>query len=192
MLKSVFLGGCILLMAAGLSGCVSIVDATTSEPIKTDPGRRTIGDKWDDANLGTIVGVNIKKASEDLDKAHINIHVFNQIVLLTGEVPTKEAYELAGSTARDVRLVRQVYNELQVKSDSGFMSRANDNFLELKIKTKLIGHEDIDSDRVRVIVEDEIVYLMGLMTMIQAEKITDVVANTGGVKKVVRAIEYIE
>lgn len=175
-----------------LSGCVSIVDATTAEPIKTDPGKRSMGDKWDDANLTTIVAVNLRKASEELDDAHINVHSFNQVILLTGEIPTKEAYELAGKTARDVSRVRQVYNELQIQPNTSFLSRTNDNYLEMKIASKLIAHDDIDSSRVEIIVENEIVYLMGLITMVQAEKITDVVANTNGVKKVVRAIEYIE
>lgn len=175
-----------------LSGCVSIVDATTQEPIKTDPGKRSMGNKWDDSNLSTIIAVNLRKASDELDDAHINVHSFNQAILLTGEVPTKEAYELAGETARVVSRVRQVYNELQMQPNTSFLSRANDNYLEMKIASKLIAHEDINSSRVEIIVENEIVYLMGLMTMIQAEKITDVVAHTDGVKKVVRAIEYIE
>jgi len=175
-----------------VSGCVSIVDATTDGPIQTDPGKRTLGDKWDDSNLKTIVAVNLRKAGESLDDAHINIHVYNQTVLLTGEVASKEAYELAGKTVRDITRVRQVYNELQIQPNTSFLSRTNDNYLELKIASKLIAHSDIDSSRVEVVVENETVYLMGIMTSIQAEKITDVVAHTNGVKKVVRAIEYIE
>lgn len=182
----------LLCLIFSVSGCVSIVDATTDGPIKTDPGKRSMGDKWDDSNLTTIVAVNLRKASEELDEAHINVNVYNQIVLLTGEVPTKEAHELAGKTVRDISRVRQVYNELQIQPKTSFLSRTNDNYLELKIASKLLAHSDIDSSRVEVIVENETVYLMGIMTLIQAEKITDVVANTGGVKKVVRAIEYIE
>ncbi|WP_045857349.1 BON domain-containing protein [Teredinibacter purpureus] len=175
-----------------LSGCVSLVDATTSGPIKTDPGRRSFGNKIDDSNLRTIVAVNLKKASEELDQAHINIYCFNQTVLMTGQVETKQAYTLAGETARNVSRVRQVYNELQIQPKTSFISRTNDGYLEIKIATKLLAHNDIDSSRVELVVEDAIVYLMGIMTQVQADKITDVVANTSGVKKVVRAIEYIE
>jgi len=185
---------CLVLLASLplLHGCVTIVDATTTEPIKTEPGRRTFGDKWDDRNLRTITAVNLRKASEELDKAHINVHCFNQVILLTGEVPTKAAYELAGKTARAVANVRQVYNELQIEQDSHFMSRVNDEYLELKINSKLVSKPDIDSGRLKVIVEDEVVYLMGTMTMAEAEKVTDIVASSGGIEKVVRAIEYIE
>ncbi|SMF51356.1 Osmotically-inducible protein OsmY, contains BON domain [Alteromonadaceae bacterium Bs31] len=192
MLKSALLIIFSILVPFSLSACVSIVDATTRAPIKTDPGKRTLGDKWDDGNISTIVAVNIRKASDELHEAHVNVYTFNQTVLITGEVPSKEAYELAGKTAREVARVRQVYNELQIQSQSSFLSRTNDEYLELKINSKLFGHRDIDSGRVKVIVEDEVVFLMGLMTQVQAEKITEVVASTGGVKKVIRAIEYIE
>lgn len=184
----------VFLFTSGLmcSGCVTIVDATTSGPIKTDPGKRSLGDKWDDGQISTIVAVNIRKASPELDQAHINVHTFNQVVLLTGELPSKAAYELAGKTARSVSRVRQVYNETQIRPQSGFLARTGDNFLAIKINTKLLANRDIDSSRVKVIVEDETVYLMGMMTMIQAERITDVVSTTSGVRKVVRAIEYVE
>ena len=182
----------LLFLTATLSGCVSLVDATTSGPIKTDPGKRSMGDKLDDANLRTIVAVNLRKASTELDEAHINVYSFNQIILLTGEVPTKPSYELAGETARSATRERQAYNELQVQPKSSFLSRTNDNYLQMKIGTKLMSHQDIDSSRVKVIVEDEVVYLMGIMTQVQADKVTDVVATTKGVRKVVRAIEYIE
>lgn len=175
-----------------LSGCVSIVDATTEGPIKTDPGKRSFGEYWDDQSIETVVGVNVKKASPALDRAHINVHSYRGVVLLTGEVQNSEMRSLAGETAREVARVRQVYNELQIKPNATFLDRTSDNLLQTKINTKLLVYKDIDSSRVKVIVEDDIVYLMGLLTKIQAEKITDVVRKTKGVKKVVRAIEYIE
>ncbi len=192
MLKKSFL---LLLIATTpfiLNGCVTIVDATTEGPIKTDPGKRSFGEYWDDQSIETVVGVNIKKASPALDQAHINIHSYRGVVLLTGEVQNSEMRALAGETARNVARVRQVYNELQIKPNATFLDRTSDNLLQTKINTKLLLHKDIDSGRVKVIVEDDIVYLMGLLTKIQTEKVTDVVRKTKGVKKVVRAIEYIE
>jgi len=43
-----------------------------------------------------------------------------------------------------------------------------------------------------VFVEDRKVYLMGLLSRAQAEKITDVIRRQKGVRKVVRAIEYVD
>lgn len=175
-----------------LSSCVTIIDATTDGPIKPDPNERSFGGYIDDKNIKTIVSVNIKKASAALDEAHINVHVYNAVVLLTGEVQSQAQRDLAGRTARDVHRVRQVYNELQVQPKSGFMDRTVDNIMQTKIKAKLMLNKDIDSGKVKVIVENDTAYLMGLLTRIQTEKITDVVRKQPGIKKVVRAIEYIE
>ena len=175
-----------------ISGCVSIIDATTDEPIKPDPNERSFGGYIDDKNLKTVVAVNIKKASAALDEAHINVHVFNAVVLLTGEVQSQTQRDLAGKTARDVSRVRQVYNELLVQPTSKFMDRTVDNVMQTKIKAKLMLDKDIDSGKVTVIVENDVAYLMGLLTRVQTDKITDVVRQQPGIKKVVRAIEYIE
>ena len=175
-----------------LTGCVTLVDATTNEPIQTDPSKRSFGNYWDDANLKTIVAVNIRKASPALADAHIEVTVYNQVVLISGEVPSKAEYELAGKTARAVNKVRQVYNELKLSPNSSILSRTNDNWLASKIRLKLMAHRDIDSGRVKVVVQDEVVFLMGKMTQVQADKITTVVSSASGISKVVRAIEYID
>jgi len=175
-----------------LAGCVSVIDATTDKPIQIDPGKRSLGGIIDDKKLRTVIAVNIKKSHETMKDAHINVHSYNGVVLLTGEVQTTELRKLAGVTARKVNRVRQVYNELSVGPKTSFLSRTKDNWLQSKIKSKLVFNQDIESRRVKIIVEDNVVYLMGLLSKIQTEKITEIVRQTRGVSKVVRAIEYID
>ncbi len=189
MIRAIFT---LLLITFYTTGCVSIIDATTEEPIQIDPGKRSFGGYIDDKKLKTVIGVNLKKVDEQLENAHINVHSYNSVVLLTGEVATQELRTLAGETARKVNKVRQVYNELTIGPKTTFLSRANDDWIQSRISGNLLLHKDIQSSRVKVIVEDNVVYLMGLLTKVQAEKITDIVKKTRGVTKVVRAIEYIE
>ncbi|MFT5083569.1 MAG: osmotically-inducible protein OsmY [Lentisphaeria bacterium] len=181
----------VLIFSLLMSACVTVIDATSEAPIQTDPSKRSFGGYIDDKQLQTIVAVNLKKASPELDEAHINTHSYNSVILLTGEVPSSELRELAGTTARQISRVRQVYNELTIGAKSSFSDRANDNWIHSKIRTKLLLNRDINSGRVEIIVENGVVYLMGLLTQVQTEKVTDVVRTTKGVKKVVRTIEYI-
>jgi len=175
-----------------LGGCVTVLDATSDGPIRRDPGERTLGAYIEDKQIKTIISVNLQKADPALEKANIEVTVYNGVVLLTGQVQNQKLREKAGDIARNVLKVRQVYNELQILPNTSFLSRANDGWLATKINTKLMAHKDIDSDRVIVVVDNSIVYLMGLLTQVQTEKITDVARTTKGVSKVVRAIEYIE
>lgn len=182
----------ILLFIFSLSNCVSIIDATTEGPIQQDPNKRTFGAYIDDKNIETIVAVNIKKAHPDLDQANINVTSFNGVVLLTGQISRKELHQLAGETAQKVNKVRQVYNELQIQSKISFLANLNDSWLKTKVRSRLAFNKEIDSKKVKVVTESGVVYLMGLLTRAQAEKVTEIARTTGGVQKVVRAIEYVD
>ena len=182
----------LLIATLSLVGCVSFLDSTSEDPLNINANKRTFGGYWDDHQLHTVISVNLRKASKDLKKANVNVHVYNGIVLLTGQVPTKELYDLAGRTANEVNNVRQVYNELQVRPNTSALSKMNSTFLRGKIKKRLASNKEIDSNIVEVIVEDDIVYLMGLLNSQQAEIVTEIASTTKGIKKVVRAIEYID
>lgn len=175
-----------------LAGCVTVIDAVSDGPVNTDPTKRSFGGYLDDQQLKTIVAVNIKKADPYFKGLNLRVYSFNSVILLTGEVPSKELRELAGKTAREVTRVRQVYNELEIGPKRGFLENAHDKYLGSKIKAKLLVYKDIKSSRVEVFVENRKVYLMGLLSRTQAEKITDVIRKQKGVRKVVRAIEYID
>ncbi len=184
---SLIFGVCLL-----LSGCVTVVDAVSDKPIQPDPTKRSFGTYLDDKQLRTIVAVNIRKASPDFGGLNLNVYTYNGLVLLTGEVPTPDLRTLAGDTARKVNRTRQVYNELQIAPQRSFFDNTKDAWLRTKIKTKLMFFRDIDSSRVELFVENRTVYLMGLLSQAQTEKITNVVRKQHGVRKVVRAIEYID
>ncbi|WP_339898755.1 BON domain-containing protein [uncultured Gilvimarinus sp.] len=179
------------LLALG-SGCTSIISATTDEPIKINPGKRSLGVKIDDSQIETIASVNIDKASSVLDNAPVSVHSFNAVVLLVGQVPTNEARELAGNTVRKMPNVRQVHNELQVQAPISLLAGANDSWLSTKIRSKLLTNRDIESGRVQIVTENNTVFLMGLVTRAEAETVTDIARHTGGVQKVVRVFEYID
>ncbi|RLA46548.1 MAG: phospholipid-binding protein [Gammaproteobacteria bacterium] len=190
MTKIVF--GLLLLGIVATAGCTSTINAVTSEPIKPDPGETSIGTDLDDWRMATSIGVNIKKAHPSLANSHINVHAFNKLILLTGEVPSKQMRALAGKTAREFHGVRQVYNELDIQGATSLLSRTNDSWLTAKVKSKLIANSKIDSGEVDVITENGVIYLMGLVSRRDADTITAIASNTGGARKVVRVFEYLD
>ena len=175
-----------------VNACTTVVNATTSEPIEPNPGKRTLGTKLDDGRLERIATVNLNKVDERLAEAPIFVHSHNAVVLLVGQVPNNKLRELAGNTVNKIPRVRQVHNELEVEAPISFLARTNDNWLGTKIKTKLLANRDIAGSRVKAIVENNTVYLMGLVSRTEGEEITDVARHTRGVQKVVRVFEYID
>ena len=175
-----------------ISGCTTIVDNTTSKPIESDPAERSFGTYLDDQKIEVIVGVNINKGSPDLKSAHVNVTSFNNVVLLTGQVPTEELKQLAQQTAGSVNMVRKVYNELQIKGNTALLVRTNDAWLDTKVKAVFIADKLIDSSKVKIIVEDSVIYLMGIATQAEADYITNVTSNIAGIQEVVKVFEYIQ
>lgn len=160
-----------------LSGCTTIIDNTTSKPIESDPGKRSFGTYLDDQKLEVIAGVNINKADPALKLAHVNVTSYNNILLLTGQTPSQELKILAEQTAAKVNTVRKVYNELQIKGNTALLVRTNDTWLATKVKAVFIADKIIKSSKIKIIVEDGVVYLMGLATQAEATYATEVTSN---------------
>ena len=184
----------IFLLAAmlTLNSCTRLIDVTTSEPIYVDPGKRTLGAKIDDSSIETIATVNLHKADEGLFDGRVFVNSYNAVVLLTGEVASERLRQLAGETVEKIHTVRQVHNELQVAPLVPVSTRAYDTWLTTKIKTKFMTNSDIPTGRIKIITEDKTVFLMGLLSRHEADRVTDVVRTTRGVKKVVKVFEYID
>lgn len=174
-----------------LSGCAKIIQVTTSEPIQISPAKRTLGTRINDSQLETFARVNLNKASKALEDSRINIDSFNGVILLTGQVPSEQLRQLAGSTVGQLNTVRQLHNELSVSERTRLPTHTKDAWITTKLKTKLIA-SNIQSGRIRIITESQCVYLMGLVSRHEADRVTEMARTTNGVKQVVKVFEYID
>ncbi|MDE1196348.1 phospholipid-binding protein [Pseudomonas sp. Bc-h] len=182
-----------LTLCLGISGCSSVINASREAPIDDDRGTRTFGSKIDDSLIETKVAVNIAKASPDLDNnSHIVVTSFNGIVLLAGQTPRADLKQLAEQTASQVQKVKKVNNELQVIAPSSMLARSNDAWLTSKIKTEMLTDSAIPGSRIKVVTENGIVYLLGLLTQAEATRATNLVQGVSGVQKIVKLFEYID
>ena len=118
------------------------------------------------------------------DNAHINVTSFNQKVLLTGEVKDTDIKAEAGAYVKAMKNARSVYNELIIGPNSSYTSRANDSYLESKIKTQMVFTEKLPSNSMDIVAEGSSVYLMGILTQGEADLAKKIASNTNGVKDV--------
>lgn len=183
---------CIPVLLLCLHGCTTLIGATTKEPIELDPNRRSMGTIIDDSQLETIAKVNLNKVHDDLRQAPITVTSFNRVILLTGQVKNQELRDLATSTVNKISQVRQVYNELQVQAPISFLASTNDAWLTTKVKSKMAFNKQVRANRIKVLTENSIVYLMGMVPRSEAEKAAEIASASKGVQKVVLAIEYTD
>ncbi len=181
----------VLVLTGLLQGCASIISATTSEPIEEKPDHRTTGAYLDDEIIETKALVNIDKAHPDLAQSHVIVTSYNGIVLLAGQVPSSELRQLAADTVAKIGNVRRVHNELTVSGNTSMVARSNDAWITTKVKTKMLASSEIEGSRIKVVTENGVVYLMGLVTREEANRAAEAARKTSGVQKVVRIFEYI-
>ena len=178
----------ILFLLFNLTGCASIISAVNgNDSIEENRGNRSAGSVLDDGSIETMLTVNLNAADEGLREANIDVISFNQTV------STQELKNLATRVATSSNSrVKTVYNELEVAGDTSFLSRTNDAWLTTKIKSMMLVDGDVEGLRTKVVTENGVVYLMGLLTREEANQAVELVSATRGVTKVVRAFEYID
>lgn len=182
----------VFLMMAMLMACAPVMDATTDGPIRQNPGKRSFGSLLDDENIENVVEVNIKKVSPKMRTGHINVVSYNGVVLLVGQVPSEALRRDAAAAASRVKEVRQVQNALTVGPNISGSARMYDSWLTTKVKTKYAFNNDVNGQRIKVVTENGVVYLMGMVTQREADRAAQVAQKTDGAQRIVKAFEYIE
>ena len=174
-----------------LSSCGSIMSSAGAGPIEEDPGERTFGQQLTDESIETKAKVNINASDEGYGDAHLSIVSFNGFVLLAGRVPSEALKTLATDVVRKIEDVRRIYNELEVGSATGMGTRSLDTWITTQVKSKLLANSDTPGTRVKVVTENRVVYLMGLLTTEEADRVSLKAAEVSSAERVVKLFELI-
>ena len=157
--------------------------------------RRSTGAMFDDQNIEYRLIAALYDAEGIDSTSHIKVEVWESVVLLMGETPTQQAKELAGRLAADVDRVDRVVNEIEVRPELGLGGKLGNSWLSTRVKTALIAGNPVpgfDATRIKVISSAGTVYLMGNLTEAEADEVTEIARNVGGVEKVVKVFNYID
>lgn len=180
-----------LLLSTQLAACIPVVAGGVATGATMVADRRTSGIFLEDQN----VELKAKKfVIDNIGAANINISVtsFNLNVLLTGEAISPEIRDKAERIVADIDNVKTVTNELAISEKSGLGTSASDTYITSKVKASLIKENRLPANYVKVVTENSIVYLMGIVTQAEAEDAVDIARNVSGVEKVVKVFEYMD
>ena len=139
------------------------------------------------------IAVNLKKASAELKLSNINIKVYNGVVLISGQVASQESREIAEKVTSQHRGVKKVINQLEIAGKATVISEINDLTISAQVKALIL--RDLNREvyqRTLITTENSVVYVMGFVTNTEAAAIENVISKVGGVKRIVRAFEYID
>jgi osmotically-inducible protein OsmY len=171
-----------VLLATQLSACGILAVGGVAAGASVMADRRTPGVQAIDN--GIEMQANAALSKKFGDNAHINVTSFNQKVLLTGEAKDADIKGEADAYVKAMKNARTVFNEIVIGPNSTYTARANDSYLESKIKTQMIFTDKLPSNSMSIVAEGTSVYLMGILTQNEADLAKKVASNTNGVKDV--------
>ena len=151
----------------------------------------SVGDAFDDSRNESLAKKRVRDAHPGLAEANISVSSFDGVLLITGQVSSAELIPIAYAQVAPMRNARKIYNELTVAGKTSLLSRTNDSWLTTKLKSAFSAAEFSDATRIKVVTENGVVYLMGLLTRAEADAAANIAREIQGVQKVVKIFDYI-
>jgi len=176
-------------------GCAPVVVGGAATGGAAAHSRRTVGTFVDDEGIELKARLAILEDKQLNSQIHINIISFNGVALMVGQAPTESLRQQTQTIVAGIEKVRLVHNEMSIAAPNSYMTRSSDSLITAKVKTALFGIKGIegyDPTRVKVVTEDGVVYLMGMLYRREADATAASASQVGGVEKVVKLFEYID
>ena len=169
-----------IFLGATTAGGVVAVDNRTVGAVIEDSGieiKATL-------RLGEVIG----------DRARYSVVSINRVVLVVGQASDQQTKEEIEQIIAAQENVRKVINQVEIGEQIELSRRTADTFMTTKVKAELlkINASDFTSLDVKVVTENQVVYLMGLITVDNAALAIDAARKISGVRHVIQAFEYIE
>jgi osmotically-inducible protein OsmY len=181
----------ILSMTLSLQACIFVAGAAAgAAAIAVVRDHRTIEKILTDTDISNQIYNRMRNVPALINESHIEIAVFNHVVLLTGETPSPSLRVQAESIAQSTKGVARVYNQITIEGPTSSLTRTSDAWITTKIKTQMLATEDLNSSSIKVVTENGVVFLMGAVKRDQAEIAVDIARRISGVQKVVKIFQY--
>lgn len=185
----------ITLVTTLLGGCAAVVVTGAATGANAVHDRRTVGAFIDDEGIELKVRLAVTEDKQLYSEVHVNIISVNGVVLLVGQAPTEELRMKIVDITKAVEKVRVVHDEMTIAAPNSYMVRSSDSLITAKVKGSLFGikgQEGFDPTRVKVVTENGIVYLMGILYRPEGDAVALKASQVSGVQKVVKLFEYID
>lgn len=180
----------VVALGGALSGCVALVGGGAAVAGMSAVDRRTTGTQVEDQGIELRAGNRIGEVIGD--KARSSVTSYNRVVLLTGQAGNATDKATIEKLVREQSMVREVYNEIEVAPFTATLGqRSQDSLITTKVKASLVNAKDISASAIKVVTENNVVYLMGIVTPRESKRAAEIARGVNDVTKVVRVFDVI-
>jgi osmotically-inducible protein OsmY len=185
--------GFVVVSSLFLSACFGVpqIASTLYSAASISNDRRTLGTIWDD-KATTFRLANWSGNDKKLADTHLNFMSYDRTILVTGEAPTQAVRDYISAQIKlKFPRLKKLFNEMKIAPNEGLLSRAKDVSITAQVETLLFGQEVFYPSHVRVMTENNVVYLMGALTKREANMAARTAARASGVVRVVKIFDYL-
>ncbi len=177
-----------IFLSTSLAGCMNT--AISSAQAVYD--RHSINKTWLDRSITISAYKRIYSNNQRYQRTNVAFNTFNQIVLMTGQIPDPKQSQEMEFIIKNLPDVNQVYNLTVISAPASALTTASDSWITSKIGTKFLASTEINPSQFKIITENGIVYLMGIVPSEQAEAAVEIARTTAGVQSVVKIFSYLK
>jgi osmotically-inducible protein OsmY len=170
-------------------GCPAAIIGGGAVGIDTAADRRTPGVILEDSNIELKAFASIQKLQGEI---HTNVTSYNGHVLVLGQVPSEEIKSKITNQIKELANVKSVMNELTIGPVNSLSARSEDTLITSNVKARFFKENKVSPFYVKVVTENKVVYLMGILTEKEAKEAEEIAKNTSKVTKVVKVFEYLK
>lgn len=181
----------ILIMASAIQGCAVATIAAVTAGATVISDRRTFSKQIDDHSIEFIAHNELLKNKVLAKNTNINIVSVNGVVLVVGQAPNSYLRDLVIKTIKTTPDIVSIHNQIRIRPITSITTQSNDVWLTSKVKSTLLASGEVNGKDVKVVTENAEVFLLGLVSVKEADLVVEIVRNISGVDRVIKAFEYI-
>lgn len=181
-LTALLLHGCAapLLVAGGAAGATLAND------------RRTPSAFMNDQKIELRINKTLSSDSSLADDSHLSVTSFDGIVLLTGQVRHQAQLDRIVTLMEKENGIKRLHNEVHVATPTSMQTRSEDTWLTTRVKSEMLKQKSLNALQIKVITENGVVYLMGMVSHAEARAAANTAQSVMGVKGIVTVFEYLD
>ena len=179
--------GSIAVMVLGimLSGCAGLIVASGATVGVAAYQERGIEGAAQDTKLATQITMGYLEASSALT-TNVGIEVYESRVLLTGLVDQEQHRADAVKLAWTIIGVKDVINEIQLRTEEGVIEFAYDAWISTQLSSKLTFDQEILSINYSIETVNSVIYLIGIaQNQVELDRVIGHAYSIDRVRKVI-------
>lgn len=186
---------CALVLTPLLGGCAALViGGAAAGTAAVIHDRRDYSNVLKDQEIELSAGRALAKDPLVSGSGRISVTSYNRKVLLTGQARSAEVTARAAELVSRIPKVDLVIDEIVIGPDVDLNQVGRDTWITSQAKLALVKvkQPDFDPTRIKVVTEDGVVFLMGLVSGAEGDAAAEQVRFVPGVRRVVKLFEYRE